>query len=423
MMAEPLVLLLMLAVFAGLAMVLKWPIGLALALSALAGSLASGNGLGLRHLVEGSFGYFDTILIILTATIFMKTLDATGFLDSAVAALLRAFAQKKSLLLLTSMFIIMFPGMITGSSTAAILTGGPLIAPVLMRLGLPRVKTAAFITMGGILGMIAPPVNILIMIMGAGVDMPYAGVTLPLLLIVIPLVPAVSLWIGRRELKAARPEELEEILPASAWPRYGLRLVFPLLIVLALMLGPSLAPGRFPDIGLPAAFFSGSLAGIFCGRRFNFFKITQKGMAEAMPILAILAGVGMFIQIMTLTGGRGWLVTSILSLPSVLLYFGISVSLPLFGGVSTFGSASILGVPYILALIDKNALLSSSAVSAIAGLGDLVPPAAISVRFSAQVVGERDFLKILKYCLLPAILQLAMGIGMLLLAPFLDKLM
>jgi len=138
-------------------------------------------------------------------------------------------------------------------------------------------------------------------------------------------------------------------------------------------------------------------------------------------VLSILAGVGMFIQVMTMTGARGWIVLSILSLPSFLLYFGIAVSLPAFGGVSTFGSASILGIPFMLALINKNALFTSSALSAITSLGDLVPPAAISARFAAQVVGEPNFFRVLRHCLVPALLQLAAGIGMLLLAPFLDK--
>ena len=53
--------------------------------------------------------------------------------------------------------------------------------PVLIKLGLPKLKTAALIAMGGILGMLAPPVNILVMIMGGGVDMPYVGLTIPLL--------------------------------------------------------------------------------------------------------------------------------------------------------------------------------------------------------------------------------------------------
>jgi hypothetical protein len=189
-----------------------------------------------------------------------------------------------------------------------------------------------------------------------------------------------------------------------------------------LMIAPGLTGGRIPDIGMPAVFLVASLVGIFCGRPVHFLKITQKAVEECLPILAILAGVGMFIQIMTLTGARGWTVISILSLPSALLYLGIALSMPAFGGVSTFGSASILGIPFMLALINKNALLTSAALSAIASLGDLVPPAAISVRFAAQVVGERNFFKVLRYCLLPALLQMAVGIGMLLLAPLLDKL-
>jgi hypothetical protein len=193
-------------------------------------------------------------------------------------------------------------------------------------------------------------------------------------------------------------------------------------VLLLLLVAPGLSGGRIPDIGIPAAFMVSSLVGVFCGRPLNLLKITQKAVEEAVPILAILAGVGMFLQIMTLTGARGWTVMSILSLPSFLLYLGIALSLPAFGGVSTFGSASILGIPFILALISRNALLTTAALSAIAGLGELVPPAAISGRFAAQVVGERNFFKVLRYCLIPALLQMAAGIAMLLLSPLLDKL-
>lgn len=422
-MPEYLVFLFMVAVFVLLAMAVKFPIGISLALSALAGSLFAGEGLSLRHLIEGSFGYFDTILIILTATLFIKVLEASGILDSVTAWLLKTFYRSKALLLLTVMIILMFPGMLTGSSTAAILSSGPLIAPVMMKLGLPRLKTGALIAMGGILGMIAPPVNILVMIMGGGVDMPYVGVTLPLLIIVIPLAVLIPLVIGYKDLKVIPREEMMAILPASLWPKYGFRLFIPLVVLLFLLVAPGVFVGKIPDIGIPGAFMVSSLVGVFCGRPLNLLKVTQKAVEEAMPILAILAGVGMFIQIMTLTGARGWTVMSILSLPSFLLYLGIGLSLPAFGGVSTFGSASILGIPFILALINKNALLTSSALSAIASLGDLVPPAAISCRFAAQVVGESNFFKVLRYCLLPALLQMAAGIGMLLLAPFLDKLM
>jgi hypothetical protein len=247
-------------------------------------------------------------------------------------------------------------------------------------------------------------------------------VTIPLLIIVVPLAVATPLVIGYKDLKVIGRDELLTILPTSIWPKYGLRLSLPFLVLIFLMIAPGMTSGRVPDIGIPAIFLTASFVGIVSGRPVNFLKATQRAVEEAMPIMAILAGVGMFIQVMTLTGARGWTVVSILSLPSFLLYLGIALSLPAFGGVSTFGSASILGIPFILALINKNALLTSASLSAVASLGDLVPPAAISARFAAQVVGETRFLKILKYCLVPALLQMAVGMAVLLLAPWIARL-
>ena len=456
-MPDGLILVFMLAVFTALSVGLKVPLGVSLALAAVTGALLGGEGLALRHLIEGAFGFFDLIVIIASAMIFMKVLREAGILDGLTAVILRTFYRNRPALLLTLMLLLMFPGMITGSSLAAVLSIGPLVAPVLIKLGLPRVKTAAFIALGAILGMIAPPVNILVMIMGGGVDMPYAGLTLPLLIIVVPLAVIIALGLGLKDLKSVSAEEMKALLPESVsrdepsarhspvvcihgrvrrkltpgqspGPRppsekNGVRLYLPLLLVLTLMILQNLNVPLIRDLGLPAIFFIGSLSGLFCGRPFNFIKATQKAVEEAMPILSILAGVGMFIQVMTLTGARGWAVTTFLSLPPALLYASIGVSLPLFGGVSAFGSASVLGVPFLLALINKNALITSSALSAIVGIGDLMPPAAMAARFSAQVVGERSFFKVLRYCLVPAILLLAMGLGVLWLAPLLDKIM
>jgi hypothetical protein len=114
---------------------------------------------------------------------------------------------------------------------------------------------------------------------------------------------------------------------------------------------------------------------------------------------------------------------SFLSLPAVFLYLGIGTSMPLFGAVSAYGSASILGVPFILALINKNAIITSAALSAVAGLGDLMPPTALAGIFAAQVVGEPNYFKVLKHCIIPGLMQLAMGIGVLLLASTIDKIL
>ncbi len=422
-MPDYLVLLLMIAVFAITAMLVKLPIGLSLVIASIMGALVAGKGIPIRHLVEGAFGYFDTILIILAAMIFMQALQKSGILDSISSLILKTFTKNKFFLLMTMMLIIMFPGMITGSSTVAVLSTGTLVAPVLIRLGLSKVKTAALIAMGAILGMIAPPVNILVMIMGAGVDMPYVGLTLPLLIIVIPLAIGMALWLGFKDITLINKTELLAILPPGLGPKYRFRLYLPLGIVFFLLLAQSLPTIPVPDIGIPAIFLLGGLTCLAGGRRFNLIQATQTALNDALPILTILVGVGMFIQIMTLTGGRGWIILSFLSLPSGLLYAGIATSMPLFGAVSAYGSASILGVPFILALIEKNAVLTSAALSAVAGLGDLMPPTALAGIFAAQVVGEPNYFKVLRYCLVPALFQLIMGIGVLMLAPWLAEIL
>ncbi len=420
-MPEFAVFILMVAVFVLAAALLKWPIGLCLMAAAVGGALAGGEGFPLRHLIEGSFGFFDVILIILAAVLFMKVLQASGALDSLAAALLRAFYRRKVPLLLAATLLVMFPGMITGSSTASVLTSGPLVAPVLTKLGLSRLKTGAFIAMAAVLGMIAPPVNILVMIMGGGVDMPYVGVTLPLLIIVVPLAVAIPLWIGHKDIQVLAAEDMKTILPPSVYGRYGPRLYLPLAVVIGLMLGERILVKFMPDPGIPGIFLLGSLLGAVCGRPFNFWKTTRKAVEEAMPILTILAGVGMFIQVLTLTGARGWIVMAFLSLPGALLYPAIALVMPLFGGISAFGASSILGVPIILALISRNALITSTALSAVVGLGDLIPPAALAGRFAGQVVGETSFVRILRYCLVPALFVLGWALAVLLGAPILDR--
>jgi TRAP-type C4-dicarboxylate transport system permease large subunit len=413
----------MVAAFTAMAMFFRLPLGLSLTLSAVIGMLVGGAGVDLRHLVEGSFLFFDTILVIVTAIVFLKSIQASGLLDTIASGLLRTFYRRKAPLLLTSMLIIMFPAMFTGTATTSILSSGPLIAPVLRRLGLPKAKTGAMLAVGGTIGMIAPPVNILVMIMGSGVDMPYVGVTAPLLMAAVPLALFTSLWLGLKDIQVISYEEMTAVLPHVDASRRNCLVCLPLIVVIGCLVIQSLHLPVLPDLGIPGVFLIGSLIALISGRRFNYFRITQEAVREAMPILSLLAGVGVFIQAMTITGGRGWLVLTSLSAPAALFYVGLGLSMPLFGGVSVFGSASILGVPFMLALLGKNALITAAALSTVAGVGNMVPPSAIAARFAAQVVDEPDFLRVLRACLVPMLFMLAVGIGMLLLSPWLEGLL
>jgi GntP family gluconate:H+ symporter len=413
---EWLIFLVMVGGFVLLALVLRWPIGVSLAVSSLAGALVAGEGLAIRHLVEGTFAYLDPILIIATAMIFMKVVEESGALGTLSRQIIEAFHTRPVVLLWMVTLFVMFPGMLTGLTTAAVLTAGALIAPSLMHLGLPRDRTGALIAMAAIFGMVAPPINLPAMIIGGGVDMPYIGFEVPLLAATLPLAAVVPLWIGYRHLPRHNLDTIRGNLPESYWRKYGLRLYLPLFVVVVLLLGTRLLPWILPNLGVPFIFVIGSLVGLFTGKRMRLHKVISDSIRVALPVMGILVGIGMFIQIMTLTGLRGWLVVGTLKLPSVLLYLGIAVSMPLFGAVSAFGSASVLGVPFLLAFLGHNEIVTGSGLSLMASLGDLMPPTALAGIFAAQVVGEANYFRVLRRCLIPALFTAIWAIVMIALA-------
>ena len=114
---ELICLLAMLGVFLVSNMVIKLPVSLSMMFGAIAGALVGGQGIPLRHLFEGTFTYVDTMLIISTAMLFMTVVQKSGTLEALNAAIVTRFYKIPALMLILLMFVIMFPGMITGSST------------------------------------------------------------------------------------------------------------------------------------------------------------------------------------------------------------------------------------------------------------------------------------------------------------------
>lgn len=313
-------------------------------------------------------------------------------------------------------FFIMFPGMITGQSTATVLTTGAIAAPVLSACGIPRPRVAAVIAMSAIYGMIAPPISLPTMILGSGVDMPFVGFEVPLLVATVPLAIGVNLGLTHRYFKKIDIDAVKTQLGENHFARYGFKLFLPLILVALLLIGLRLFPALSEHFGIAMIFLIGTAVSTVTGRRFNLFRVAQRSIHQGLPVMAILVGVGMFIQIMTLVGIRGVLVGTTLGLPSVMKYVGVSVSMPLFGAVSAYGSASVLGVPFLLSFLGQNEIVVGSALSLFAGLGDLMPPTALAGMFAAQVVGEPNYFRVLKYTALPAVITVTWAVMMILLA-------
>jgi len=124
--------------FVGLA-ALRLPISIALLFSSIVGAVISDT-FSISRLVEGAFGYFDAILIIATAMIFMNSIKESGLLKDAADVITFSFRRYPRTLLIMMTLFIMSAGMITGSSTAAVLTTGAIAFPVLTSLGLELVR-------------------------------------------------------------------------------------------------------------------------------------------------------------------------------------------------------------------------------------------------------------------------------------------
>lgn len=407
---EAIVFIIMIGAFLAGSFLAKLPVSLSMVLGAVAGAVAAGEGIPLRHLFEGTFVYLDTVLIIATAMIFMTVVQKAGTLSALTEVIVTRFHSFPAIMLILLMIIVMFPGMVTGSSTASVLSAGAIVAPILLMMGLSASSAGAFLAIGAVLGMAAPPVNIPAMLITGGCDMPYIGFEGPLFVLTIGAGTIAALLLGLKSSKNMDYSAIEKQLDHETARKYGFRIYLPLVVLIVLLLATRIFPNNVPTLGMPLIFIISSAVGCFVGNRFPIFSTISDSVRTTVPVLGKLMGVGMFIQIMTLTGVRGFIVGCCIGLPTVLLYVAICTVMPAFGAVSSYGAASVLGVPFMLALLSTgNQTVIAAALAFIVCIGDLMPPTALAGNYAAQIVNE-PYSKVLPKCLLPAAVCLLLGL-------------
>jgi len=417
----------MIGTFLLLVAALRLPAALATAGAAWIGLVASGNRGGLHHLVEGAFGYFDVLLIIAMAMVFMAALESAGILEEISIRITRRLGHRPILLALASMVLVMAPGMLTGSSTAAAMTTGRFVLPVLIEAGIPPARAGAFVALGSVLGMVAPPVNVPVMIIGSGIDMPYVGFDVPLLLLTVPAAAAVSIWaaVGARG-NARLGANQDGLQPANSDSRIrGVRVYIPIVALLVMMFAVRVSSGSIPDPGIPFMFAVGAVLAMFCGRSIKPWSTVVEGIGMAMPVMGVLVGAGMFVQVMTVTGVRGLLVTLALDIPRAWVFVAAALALPLFGAISAYASSSVMGVPILLSLLGNDEIVTAASLSMLAAMGDLLPPIAIVpsliVQSSGHGLASRPAL--LKQVAWPAVCLALWAFALLRWAPAIGKLL
>ncbi len=120
-------------------------------------------------------------------------------------------------------------------------------------------------------------------------------------------------------------EKMEPHLDKEVSEKYGFRVYIPLFVLVILMLLTKIFK-IIPDIGMPLLFVVSAAVGLFTGRRVNSVETIQEALHSSLPVMGILMGVGMFIQVMTLTGVRGFIVMTCLGLPESLRLLASGVS-------------------------------------------------------------------------------------------------
>ena len=391
----------------GVALRLRATLPIGLIAASIIAALLAGFGIPLRHLVEGGFGFINLILALFAGAFFGQAMLQAGAAEGLAQRVNRALGERKLPVLLAAGTLLFVAGMFVGVAGVAVLATGVFVVPMLRRLGLDGSRIAAFIAVVATCGMIAPPLNTPAMAIADGVNMPYVAFALPLLVLSVP--PALlAVFLTAR---AGRERSQIEAGASSAAALLG-------LISLGLIIGfwilLRLFPTHIPDPAVPLVLVAGGFVAIpQLGRRRFMSALISAFSGTPLMLAAVLVAVGIAVQIMTLTGIRGWLVINAMSFPEQFAYFGLFL-MPLIGGVLTAaGTANVLGVPFAFAFIHQDMIVNVSSISAIAALAEFVPPTAIAAALATYIVGDARLMRVLRFAIAPTVLIAVISILML----------
>jgi CitMHS family citrate-Mg2+:H+ or citrate-Ca2+:H+ symporter len=385
---------------------------LSIFVAALVGGLVGGAGIPARHIVEGAFTYLDICLIFITATMFMNFLKEAGGVAFVVRRILKRFHRRKSILYILLTVLLLVPGMLTGAGSVTVLIVGGTVATVLGYMGIPKPKTAAIVFIIAGLSAAAPPVSLWAMLTAAGVNMPYVGFFVPLMAPCLLLALLTIFILGWKSKPVDLEQALKELPEAPAKMNW-LKVLLPFLIFLVLLVAGRIWPFSFPIMGLPLIFCCAAVITLALSPiKIDILEVSRKTVHQILPLIGTLTCVGVLVQIMTLTGVRGLIAVTTVTLPVMVVILTLFITLPVSETVLMWGAAPVLGVPLVLLFntIGLNPVVALAGMSVIWPLGDAIPPTAIIGRLTVETIGMKEpYIKFLKHCIVPAILIIIVG--------------
>ena len=343
-----------------------------------------------RHVVEGSFTYFDVCLIFITATFFMSLLKEAGGIAFIVRRIVRTFHKRRTVCLLLLTFLMLVPGALTGSGATTVLMVGTLVGSVLKTMGITENRRIAIVYLLACMSAVAPPVNLWAMMAAAGANMPYVGFARPLLILSLSGAVFSMFYLAGRGGDIDLEKVLKELPEAPEGWNWS-RVFAPFVILVVLVLGGRLAPFSFPVLGLPLIFMICALITLLISPvKLKIIDIAGQTVSNLLGLVGIMIVVGGLIQIMALTGARGLISLGVVILPLQVLLLSLWIILPISEGLVQYAAAPLLGVPLIMLFNMKglDPVVSLSAWTLMWVLGDCLPPTAVVGR---AAVLELDF--------------------------------
>ena len=380
--------------------------------AAIVGGLVGGAGIPARHIAEGAFTYLDICLIFITATLFMNLLKESGGVAFVIRRILQKFHRRKFRLFVMLAVLMLIPGMLTGAGSVTVLIVGGTVATVLSYMGIPKPKAAAIVFVIAGLSAAAPPVSLWAMLTAAGVNMPYVGFFLPLMIPCLLLALLTIFVLGWKAKPADLAQALKELPEAPAGVNW-LKILLPFLVFFALVAAGRIWPFSFPVMGLPLMFACAAAVTLALSPvKIHFLEVSRKTVQQLLPLIGTLTCVGVLVQIMTLVGVRGLIAVTTVTLPVMVVILTLFLTLPVSESVLMWGAAPVLGVPLVLLFntINLNPIVALAGMSVIWPLGDAIPPTAIIGRLTVETVGLKEkYSSFLKYCIVPAIMIIIVG--------------
>jgi CitMHS family citrate-Mg2+:H+ or citrate-Ca2+:H+ symporter len=385
---------------------------LAMVAAALGGAVAGGFWFPARQIAEGAATYLDINLIFITATLFMNLLKASGGVAFVVRGILRHFHRQRLLLLTLLSLVLLVPGALTGAGSVTVLIVGGMVATVLGYMGIPKVKVAAIVFIIAGLSAAAPPVSLWAMMTAAGVNMPYVGFFWPLLVPCVLAALLTAFLLGWKGTSTNIDQALAE-LPEAPERMRAWKVVAPFVVFLGLVFIGRQWPHSTPVVGLPLMFAAAALVSwLLSPVKLAVGRISLETIEQLLPLIATLTCAGILVQIMTLTGARGLMAVTAVTMPVAVVYATLFIVLPASEAVLMWGSAPVIGVPLVLLFntIGLNPIVALAGMSLIWPLGDALPPTAIIGRLTVNIVGyDGPYGAFLKACAVPAIIIAIMG--------------